>query len=141
MDDAQLAMTLARARIGIGLVLVLAPGRSARMMSGRRAAGIEPMLTRMLGARDMMLGLGTVIAVDRGAPVRGWIEASAASDVADSVACLLARSRISTGALRATVAIASGSAIAGAYLSRRLDPPPAAHPNQPEAAVTGHPES
>jgi hypothetical protein len=140
MDDAQLAITLARARIGIGVTLVLAPGISARMMSGRKAAGIEPLLTRMLGARDMLLGLGTVIAVDRGAPVRGWIEASAASDVADSLACLLARSRMSSGAFSATVALASGSAIACAYLSRRLDPPPPAHPHQPEAAITGHPE-
>ena len=140
MDDAQLALTVARARIGIGLTLVIAPGISARMMSGRKATGIEPPLTRMLGARDLMLGLGAVIALDRGAPVRGWIEASAGADVADSVACVLARSRMSPRAFSGTLGIASGAAVLGAYLSRRLDPPPPAHPNQPEAALTGHPE-
>lgn len=140
MDDAKLALTLARARIGIGITLVLAPGLSARMLSGRKAAGVEPLLTRMLGARDLMLGMGTVIALDRGAPVRGWVEASSASDVADSLACLLARSRMSSRAFSATVVIAAGSAAAGAYLSKRLDPPPPAHPHQPEAVITGHPE-
>lgn len=140
MDDAQVALTLARARIGIGLTLVMLPGLSARMLSGRKAAGIEPLLTRMLGARDLVLGLGTVIALDRGAPVRGWVEASAASDVADTLACLLAKSRMSAPAFSVTMALASGSAAAGAYLSRRLDPPPPAHPHQPEAVLTGHPE-
>ena len=140
MDDAKLALTLARARIGIGITLVIVPGLSARMLSGRKAAGVEPLLTRMLGARDLLLGMGTVIALDRGAPVRGWVEASAASDVADSVACLLARSCMSSRACSATVVIAVGSAAAGAYLSRRLDPPPPAHPHQPEAVITGHPE-
>ncbi|HWD69682.1 MAG TPA: hypothetical protein VG293_05765 [Solirubrobacteraceae bacterium] len=140
MDDAQVTLTLARARIGIGLTLVMLPGLSARMLSGRKAAGIEPLLTRMLGARDLVLGLGTVIALDRGAPVRGWVEASAASDVADTLACLLAKSRMSAHAFSVTVALASGSAAAGAYLSRRLDPPPPAHPHQPEAVFTGHPE-
>jgi hypothetical protein len=140
MDDAQLALGLARARIGIGLTLMVAPGTSARMLSGRKAAGIEPLLTRMLGARDLMLGLGTVIALDRGAPVRGWIEASAASDVADCLSSVLAKKRMSAHAFSATVGLAAGSAAAGAYLSRRLDPPPAAHPHQPEATITGHPD-
>ena len=140
MDDTRLALTLARARIGIGVTLMLAPGTSARMLSGRRAAGIEPLLTRMLGARDLMLGLGTVIALDRGAPVRGWIEASAAADAADGFSCLLARSRMSPRAFSATLVIGFGAALAGGYLARRLDPPPPAHPHQPEAAITGHPE-
>jgi hypothetical protein len=140
MDDTQLALTLARARIGIGVTLVLAPGMSARRLSGHRAAGIEPLLTRMLGARDAMLGLGTVIAIDRGAPVRGWIEASAAADAADCLACLLSKSRMSSRAFSVTLALASGAALAGGYLARRLDPAPPAHPHQPEAAITGHPE-
>ncbi|MGH2872295.1 MAG: hypothetical protein ACRDL5_07505 [Solirubrobacteraceae bacterium] len=94
----------------------------------------------MLGARDLMLGLGTVIALDRGAPVRGWIEASAFSDAGDFVSSLLARSRMSTPAFVGTMALASGSAALGAFLSRRLDPAPPARPHQPEAVITGHPE-
>jgi hypothetical protein len=140
MDDAKVALTLARARIAIGVAAVIAPGLSSRALSGRKASGIEPLLARMLGARDLTLGLGAVIALDRGAPVRGWIEGAAASDAVDAVAGLLARKRMSRRAFRGTVLLAVGSAAAGAYLSRRLDPPPPAHPHQPEAVITGHPE-
>jgi hypothetical protein len=140
MDDARTALLLARARIAIGLSAVVAPGLAARVLSGRRASGVEPLLARMLGARDLTLGLGTVIALDRGAPVRGWIEASAFSDAADFVSSLLSRSRMSTRAFAGTMALASGSAALGAFLSRRLDPAPPPHPHQPEAVITGHPE-
>lgn len=140
MDDAALALTLARARIAIGVAAVAAPGFASKVLSGRSASGIEPLLARMLGARDLTLGLGTVIALDRGAPVRGWLEASAFSDAADCVSSLLARSRMSSPAFAGTVALAAGSAVAGGLLARRLDPAPPAHPNQPEAVVTGHRE-
>lgn len=140
MDDTRAALLLARARIAIGLAAVGAPGLAARALSGRRASGVEPLLARMLGARDLTLGLGTVIALDRGAPVRGWLEASAFSDAADFVSSLLARSRMSPCAYVGTLALASGSAALGVVLSRRLDPAPPAHPHQPEAVITGHPE-
>jgi hypothetical protein len=140
MDDAKVALTLARARIAIGIAAVVAPGLTSRALSGRKATGIEPLMARMLGARDLTLGLGAVIALDRGAPVRGWIEGAAASDTVDAVASLLAKKRMSPGAFKATVLLAGGSAAAGAYLARRLDPPPPAHPHQPEAVITGHPE-
>jgi hypothetical protein len=45
----------------------------------------------MVGARDLGLGLGVLLALDRGAPVRGWLEASAVVDGIDAGACLLAR--------------------------------------------------
>ena len=140
MDDAKLALGLARARIAIGLAAVMAPGLAARALSGRPASGIEPPLARMLGARDLALGLGTVIALDRGAPVRGWLEASALSDTADFASCLLAKSRMSPRAFAATAALGGGSAAFGVFLSRRLDPAPPAQPHQPEAVITGHPE-
>lgn len=140
MDDAQVALALARTRIAIGLAAVVTPGLAARVLSGRSPSGIEPLLARMLGARDLTLGLGTVIALDRGAPVRGWIEACAFSDAADCLASLLARKRMSSRVFAGTVALAAGSAGFGAYLSRRLDPAPPAHPHQPEAVLTGHPE-
>lgn len=140
MDEANLALLLARARIAIGVAAVVAPGLAARALSGRSATGIEPPLTRMLGARDLALGLGTVIALDRGAPVRGWLEAAALSDTADSVASLLARSRLSRRSFAGTLTLGSASALAGILLARRLDPAPPAHPHQPEAVVTGHPE-
>jgi hypothetical protein len=92
----------------------------------------------MLGARDIALGLGTVIALDRGKPVRGWLEGSALADTVDCIACLLAREDMSASAFGITAGLAAASAILGALMSRRLDPPPPPHPGQPEAVATGH---
>src|SRR2546421_5518215 len=140
MDEATVALSFARARIGLGAAAVLAPGVAARVLGGKRASeGVAPMLARMVGARDIALGLGTVIALDRGKPVRGWLEGSALSDAADFVACLAARDRMTPSAFRAAAGLGAAAALAGALLSRRLDPPPPAHPGQPEAVATGHP--
>ncbi|MGI8412683.1 MAG: hypothetical protein ACR2QA_09350 [Solirubrobacteraceae bacterium] len=143
MDDVTLVMSVARGRIALGVAAVVAPGLAARVMGGRRTSdGIAPLFARMLGARDIALGLGTVIALDRGKPVRGWLEGSALADVADCVACALAREDISPGACKAGAGLGAASAILEVFLSRRLDPTPPPHPGQPEAVATGHsPES
>lgn len=139
MNDTTLAMTVARARIAIGLSAVVTPRLATRLMSGgQTSGGIAPLFIRMLGARDVALGLGTVIALDRGAPVRGWVEGSALADAADCVSCVLARRHMSPLAFRISAAGGGASALVGALLSRRLDPPPPPHPGQPEAVATGH---
>ena len=142
MDDATLALSLARARIAFGATALVAPRLVARVMgAGHTPRGTAPLLARMLGGRDIALGLGTVIALDRGKPVRGWLEGSALADAVDSLAALLARTELPANVVRATVPLGSASTIVGIFLSRRLDPPPPAHPGQPEAIATGHPDA
>src|SRR5438445_10862553 len=127
-------MFLARGRIAVGLFAFAAPGLTARAMSDESGAqGLAPVLARMLGIRDIALGLGTVIALDRGKPVRGWLEGSALADTVDCVACVLAREDLSPVAFTAAAGLGGVSAIVGILLSRRLDPPPPAHAGQPEA--------
>ena len=140
MNDAKLAIFAARGRIAFGAAAVVVPGLAARVMGGRRGSeGLAPLFARMLGARDVVLGLGTVIALDRGAPVRGWLEGSALADAVDCVACVAAREDMSPSAFRAAAGLGAASAILGILLSRRLDPPPPPHPGQPEAVATGQP--
>jgi hypothetical protein len=139
MQEASLAMSVARCRIALGAAAVVAPGLTARIMGSRRSSdGIAPVFARMLGGRDIALGLGTVIALDRGKPVRGWLEGSALADTVDCLACVLGRESMSPGAFRAAGGLGALSAIVGVVLSRRLDPPLPPHPGQPEAVVTGH---
>jgi hypothetical protein len=140
MDRATIALSQARVRIAIGLTAALAPRFAVRCLAGRPATGVEPLLTRMLGARDVALGLGAVVALDRGAPVRGWFEAAALSDTADVIASLAARARMDPRAYAGALTLGGGSALLCLGLARRLDPPPPAHPHQPEAVITGHPE-
>jgi hypothetical protein len=139
MESAALAMSVARGRIAIGAAAVACPRLATRVMGRRRdSTGVAPVFARMLGARDIALGLGTVIALDRGAPVRGWLEGAALSDAADCVACLLARDSLSPGAVAASAGLGGATALLGVLLARRLDPPPPPHPGQPEAVATGH---
>ena len=141
MDDAAVALCLARVRIALGVAALVAPRLVARVMgAGRTPTAAASLLARMLGGRDIALGLGTVVALDRGKPVRGWLEGSALADAVDCVACLLDRAELPQNVGRATVSLSGASAVAGILLSRRLDPPPSAHPGQPEAIATGHPD-
>ena len=141
MDDAAAALAFGRGRIAFGAVMVVAPKVAVRVMGGgRRSTGTAPLLARMVGGRDIALGLGTVIALDRGTPVRGWLEGSALADAVDGLACVLGRSELPSNVVRATVGIAGASAVAGILLSRRLYPPPPASRGQPEALATGHPD-
>ena len=140
MDESSVALFSARGRIAFGLLATAAPAVVTRMMTGNRRPGGEAVFVRMFGARDVALGLGTVIAIDHGTPVRGWLEATAMADSADALTALLERDSLTPNAFIATIVMASASALLNVYLSRRLDPHGPAHPHQPEAIVTGHHE-
>jgi hypothetical protein len=140
MQPRDLALALARGRMAFGVAFLLAPGLMRRVWIGADA-GRRPVkvVTRALGARDLALGLGVVIALDRGAPVRGWLEAGVLSDSADFLATLLAGDSIPEDARRGVLLIAGGSAALGAALARQLDEPVGPDEVQaPEAALTGH---
>jgi hypothetical protein len=140
VEPRDVATALARGRIALGAAAIAAPGLAGRVMFGREGArpGTRA-LARMIGGRDLVLGLGVVIALDRGAPVRGWLEACSVADAIDLVSCVMARDTIPRATYVNMVGIAGASALAGLWLSRRLDPPPEADPGHPEAAATGHP--
>jgi hypothetical protein len=132
MEARDLAVGLAGARIAIGVMSLLAPGVVGRAMTGRDGAiGGTRLFARMLGARDLGLGLGVLVALDRGAPVRGWLEVSAVVDGIDAGACLLARRHLRASVFPAAVGLASCGALLSGWLSRELDAPrplPSAQP-------------
>jgi hypothetical protein len=123
MRGRELAVTLARGRIAIGVVSLLAPELVGRTMTGREGSeGGTRLFARMVGARDLGLGLGLLVALDRAAPVRGWLEASALVDGIDAAACLLARHHIRTSVFPGVVGLATAGALLSARLARQLDP-------------------
>jgi hypothetical protein len=127
MEGRDLAVSLARGRIAIGVASLLAPGLVGRTMTGNEGSrGGTSLFARMVGARDLALGLGMHIALDRGGPVRGWLEASALVDGIDAAACLLARDQIRTSVFPGAVGLAATGALLSAWLSRQLEAPPAA---------------
>ena len=122
MEGRNLAISLAGGRIAIGVVSLLAPGFVGRTMTGRGGSEAGTgLFARMVGARDLGLGLGLLVALDRGAPLRGWLEVSAVVDGIDAVACLLARHHLRTGVFAGVVGLAAGGALTSAWLARQLD--------------------
>jgi hypothetical protein len=140
MEPREMAIAHARGRIGIGAALLFAPALAVRAWIGedseRPAAKV---LTRALGARDIAIGLGIVIAIDRGAPARGWLEASLLADGADFVATLLGGRALPITGRLGVLAMAGGSAGIGAWLARTVDSEDGLPGMTPEAAITGHP--
>ena len=122
MEERDLAVTLARGRIAFGVVSLLAPGLVARTMTGGGSEGGTRLFVRMVGARDLGVGLGLQLALDRDAPTRGWLEASAVVDGIDAAACLLARHHLRPGVFPVTLGLAATGALLSAWLARQLDP-------------------
>jgi hypothetical protein len=141
MEPRDRALLHARLRIAVGAACVLFPGLAGRMWIGSDAARRPvKVLARAFGARDLAIGLGAVIALDRGTPVRGWIEAGALSDGIDTVATLLAGDSIHPALRWPAVVVGATSAAAGAQFAPEFDHAPQPIPGQtPEAVFTGHP--
>jgi hypothetical protein len=141
MEPRDLAIAQARGRIAVGLAFLLAPSLAGRLWVGGDAQrpGAR-VLGRAFGARDLALGLGVVIALDRGAPVRGWLEASALADASDFAAGLLGADALPPPLRPGVLALGAGSAALAAWLARALDSDREPLPGStPEAAVTAHP--
>jgi hypothetical protein len=127
MEERDLALILARGRIAFGVVSLVAPGLVARTMTGPGGSeGGTRLFVRMIGARDLGVGLGLHVALDRDTPTRGWLEASAVVDGIDAAACLLARNHLRPGVFPGTFALAASGALLSAWLARQLDPAPSA---------------
>jgi hypothetical protein len=117
MQERDLAVMLARGRIAFGVVSLLVPGLLAHTMTGRSDGGAR-LFVRMVGARDLGVGLGLQVALDREAPTRGWLEASAVIDGIDAAASLLARHHLRPGVFPGTLGMATSGALLSAWLAR-----------------------
>lgn len=123
MDARLLTRLLACGRIGLGLALFAAPRTAARLWLGHDVSPGAGLLARGLGARDLAIGVGTLVALDGDRDVDPWLDAAAAADTADASAALLARDDLDRQVVVGTVAVALGSAVAGLALKSRLRHP------------------
>ena len=122
MGPRDLAVGLAGARIAIGVVSLLAPGLVGRAMMGPKGdLGGTRLFLRVVGARDLALGIGVLAALDRDAPVRGWLRASAVADGLDAAGCLIARHHLRPTVFPAGAAAATAGALLSGWLAGQLD--------------------
>jgi hypothetical protein len=122
MDPATTARAIGAARAAIGVALLSAPGPAAKRWLGdvSEAPGAQVAISGV-GARDLVLGLGTVWALGgRKRDVRPWLIGSAVADTVDLLSTLRSRDGLSTASFAGTVAIAGGSAALCAWLQSEL---------------------
>ena len=122
MEARDLALGLAGGRIAIGVASLLAPGLVGRAMMGAKGdSGGMRLLLRVVGARDLALGIGALVALDRDAPVRGWLRASAVVDTLDAAGILLVRRHLRPIVFPAAAGAATAGALLSGWLAGQLD--------------------
>lgn len=121
-DDAlpQLAARgIAAARIGIGVAATLAPRLVSQLQFGSSTPA-QLSTVRMLGGRDLALGLGALLAARHGsATLRGWVEAGGLADAVDALTFLRAGSDEARHR-GLTILTAGGAALVSAWAARNL---------------------
>lgn len=114
MEPKSLARALAGGRVAIGLALFVAPAAAGRAWLGDAVDDAGGRIAvRALGARDVVLGVGTWTALDTDADLPGaprWLEAGAAADLADATAVALSRRGRPAPVVAGSIAIATGAA-------------------------------
>jgi hypothetical protein len=122
VDALLAARALATGRIAVGLGLFIAPKRLSRMWLGHEADGqFVTAVVRGLGARDVAIGVGTIVALSGDEPtedVERWVEAGIVGDLGDAVGTLLTGKRDRDRMV--IVGIACGAALAGAFVRTQL---------------------
>ena len=119
----QLAEAVAWGRIGIGITALVAPTVPLRPWVGRDFAW-QPrakLLARSLGARDLALGIGVILALRHDAPVRGWVEGSGLADAGDVLDTLLAFGKLPKSGRWLVLLSAAGAAAAARLAAPAVD--------------------
>lgn len=117
------AIALSAGRAAFGAAMVAAPERIGRAWIGEPGRFEQVgVLSRSIGARDVALGGGAAIALVRGdGSARAWLGAQALVDVADFAGTLAARDWLPENGVRATLALAGGSALIAGAAAALLD--------------------
>jgi hypothetical protein len=118
----RIAVAVLGLRIAYGAGLVLAPARLTQTWLGPAGeTGPTQVGIRGLGAREVVLHTGGLLAALRGDPLRPWLGASIAGDLADIASTAAARAEVPDKAPLATLVVAGGSALISAGLAAALD--------------------
>lgn len=122
IEDRDLAEMLGLGRVVIGAACLLAPKKVARAWTGETLdTEVSKMGVRGIGARDVAIGLGILVSLDNGRPVRGWLEASAIADFADAFGTLTGWKRLPKLRRWGLLALEAGAGVIGMQLAAALD--------------------
>ena len=118
-DHRQVALAIARGRAVNGLVMLALPGVVGWILFGR--AGREPAaraLLRLVGVRDLVLGVGAITTLKERTMDAEWVGMSAVADAVDGVVSLVTPGL--TRRARVVSLIGGGAGAVGLLASRAL---------------------
>ena len=113
MDSHYVARLLAIGRILAGIAMLAVPG-PLLAAAGMVSTGRNRLLVRMVGGRDLVLGVGAFQALASGRAPGPWVRAGAVADTVDAVAILSTADELGPAKAAAGLAVAGGAAVAGA---------------------------
>ena len=87
LDTRTTALVLGRSRAVIGLILVFFPGVAAWLWFGERSPRTRALL-RMVGVRDLILGVGVLTTVKEQTQDAEWVGMAAVADAVDGIVTL-----------------------------------------------------
>jgi hypothetical protein len=112
------AIVVLALRIAYGAGLIAAPSRLGRRWLGPAAnAAPTQVPLRALGAREIIIHLGAILAAVRGAPLRPWLAGSIVGDLSDLAATVAGRDQLPKGAATATLVVGGSSALLSAVVA------------------------
>lgn len=120
--ERQLTIGFAIGRIAYAGALIVAPTKAGGPWLGDAVErGGGRVAARALVARDALISTGLGVAAWRREPMRPWLAALVASDLADIGSTLADRDALPERSVPGTVVLAGAAAIAGAALYRAAD--------------------
>ena len=120
MRPSTLALGFGAGRAVVGVALLAAPGPIARSWVGADDTPTT-VLARCLGARDLVIGAGLVLAAARDRDPTTWLAGGVLADSVDGIATFAAGGDIPSQGRIGTTALAGGSALFGAWLASAID--------------------
>ena len=120
MRPSTMAIAFGAGRALVGVALLAAPAPIARGWVGAQGTPAT-VLTRSLGARDLVIGAGLVVAAAHDRDPTMWLLGGVIADSVDGVFTLAAGDQIPSNGRVATTALAAGSALFGAWLASVID--------------------
>jgi hypothetical protein len=118
-DHRRVALIIARGRAVNGLVMLVLPGVVGRVLFGK--AGGQPTaraLLRLVGVRDLVLGIGAITTLKEGTMDAEWVGMGAIADAVDGIVSLTTPGLVKRS--RLTSLVGGGAAVVGLLASRKL---------------------
>jgi hypothetical protein len=121
MDARTMARGIALGRIALGAAIAIAPARASRGWVGEDGARPGAQVIGIgLGARDVAVGLGSLLALERGRDARTWFAASVLCDAADAFATFSRRDALPPAGAIGVSALAGGATLVGLWILKDL---------------------